>query len=377
MLKSVLAGLTLTLLVESGLSAASLNSFTQANLTSDLPGLAAHQDPNLVNPWGIVAGPTTPFWINDNGTGLSTLYNGSGTPLPLVVKVPPPNGSAGPSAPTGIVFNSSASSFGGAHFIFDTEDGTVSAWVSGTQATLQATAGAGSVYKGLAVGNNGSGDFLYAANFGLGRIDVYDSSFHATTSAGGFSDPNLPAGFAPFNVQNINGNLYVTYALQDAAKEDDVAGAGNGFIDVFDMNGHLLHRLASNGALNSPWGLTVAPSKFGSFGGDLLVGNFGDGRINAYDATTGAFAGTLDGTNGTPLTIQGLWGLSFGNGAAGQSVNSLYFTAGIAGPDQVEDHGLFGSLSATTPEPSSAGTLAITAFAALAYLARKRRVQNR
>ncbi len=334
MLKSAFVALLSAGLVAATVSGASLNNFAQVNLTSDLPGVAAHQDTNLVNPWGIVAPPRGPFWINDSG-------------------------------------------FGGSHFIFDTEDGTVSSWVSGAKATLQATAASGSVYKGLAIANNGSANFLYAANFGLGRIDVYDSSFHATTLAGGFSDPNIPSGFAPFDVKNINGSLYVTYAKQDPAKHDDVAGPGNGFVDIFDLNGNFVKRLVSRGALNSPWGLAVAPSVFGSFGGDLLVGNFGDGRINAYNLTTGSFAGTLDGTSGTPVTIQGLWGLSFGNGAFGQNADSLYFTAGIPGSNNVEDHGLFGSLSASTaaPEPAT-GWMFVAIVISAVYFSRRRRTEG-
>ncbi|MGH9582391.1 MAG: TIGR03118 family protein [Bryobacteraceae bacterium] len=335
-----------------GAAGDSLNGYVQTNLVSDLPGVAAHQDADLVNPWGIVAGPSTPFWINDNGIGLSTLYNGAGTKLGLIVTVPPPANSSGPSAPTGIVFNS-GSSFGGAHFIFDTEDGTLSAWNSGSSAALKATSSMGSVYKGLTIGNNGSADLLYAANFGLGRVDVFDSNFHSATVSGGFQDQSLPAGYAPFDIQNIGGKLYVTYALQDAAKQGNVAGPGNGFVDVFDLNGNLVQRLMSQGALNSPWGLALAPSGFGEFSGDLLVGNFGDGMINAYDPSTGGFLGTIDTPEGMPVVIDGLWGLSFGNGAQGQALDALYFTAGVAGPDQIEDHGLFGSLSTATPEPQS------------------------
>ncbi len=352
----------------------SLNSYIQTNLVSDLAGVAEHQDTDLVNPWGIVAGPTTPFWISDNGTGLSTLYNGSGTKSSLVVTVPQPAGDPGPSAPTGIVFNP-GSSFGGSHFIFSTEDGTIAAWTSGTDAALEVTSPAGSVYKGLATGNNGLGNLLYAANFGLGRVDVFDSSFHATTVSGGFQDNSLPAGYAPFNVESIDGKLYVTYALQDSAKHDDVAGPGNGFIDVFDMNGNLLQRLTSHGALNSPWGLALAPAGFGALSGDLLVGNFGDGIINAYNPNSGRFIAALDESDGTPLVIDGLWGLSFGNGAQGQGADTLYFTAGIPGPDQVEDHGLFGSISpAPEPRPLVLGSLGLSAVLLLAY--RRRSVQQ-
>jgi uncharacterized protein (TIGR03118 family) len=350
--------------------ASTSNRFAQANLTSDLPGVATNLDPNLVNPWGIVAGPKTPFWINNNGTGTSALYNGSGASLPLVVSIPAPSG--GPGAPTGIVFNSTGG-FAGSPFLFGTEDGTIASWSPsfGTTAALQATSPAGSVYKGLALGSVGPANLLYATNFGTGAVDVFDSSFHPTSVPGGFQDPNLPAGYAPFGIQNVNGSLYVSYALQDAAKHDDVAGAGHGFVDVFDTNGNLLRRLVTQGALNSPWGLVVAPSTFGQFGGDLLIGNFGDGKINAYDPSTGTMLGTLDDTSGNPLVNQGLWGLSFGNGVQGQDPNKLYFTAGIPGPGDVEDHGLFGSFTAT-PEPSSV-LLTALAFAGLMVVLSRRR----
>ncbi len=338
----------LSFLLASGLavSAATVNSYVQTNLTSDLPGIAAHQDPDLMNPWGIVAGPKTPFWINDNGTGLSTLYNGAGTKIPLVVTVPT-------GAPTGIVFNGTGA-FGGSHFIFDSENGTISAWSSGTAAALQVTSAPGSVYKGLAIGSVGSTQMLYASNFGLGQVDVFDSSFHSISTSQSFRDPNLPAGYAPFNIQNLNRELYVTYAEQNGAHHDDVAGAGHGFVDVYDMSGNFVRRAISQGALNSPWGLALAPSQFGAFSGDLLVGNFGDGDINAFNPATDAFMGTLDNAAGKPTNIDGLWGLRFGNGAVGQNMDTLYFTAGIAGPDTVESHGLFGALDVTTPEPKSA-----------------------
>jgi uncharacterized protein (TIGR03118 family) len=351
-------------------SADSVNSYLQVNLVSDLPGVAASQDPDLVNPWGIVATATSPFWINDNGTGLSTLYTGNGTKLGLTVTIPPPMGGTPPSAPTGIV-----AGFGGAAFVFDTEDGTISSWAPSnmpiTAAALQVTSPAGSVYKGLATGTNGSNSLLYATNFGLGRIDVFDSSFHPTTVGGGFTDPNLPAGYAPFGIENVNGSLYVSYALQDAAHHDDVSGAGHGFIDVFNTNGVLLQRLVTQGALNSPWGLALAPSSFGPFSGDLLVGNFGNGEIHAYNPTTGALLGALDDGSGNPLVIQGLWGLDFGNGAASGSLDSLYFTAGIPGPGMVEDHGLFGELLAT-PEPAPLALLSGTLlFGAVTLFARR------
>lgn len=362
------------LAISAGLASAGImDSYTQTNLTSDLSGVAANLDSNLVNPWGLTAGPTSPFWVADNGMGVSTLYDGSGKPIPLVVTIPAPARASG-GAPTGIVFNGT-SSFGGAHFIFDSENGTVASWTGGPTAVLQADTGAGSVYKGLALGNNGTGDLLYATNFRSGKVDVFNSSFAPTTVSGGFVDPTLPAGYAPFDIQNIGGELYVTYALQDAAKHDDVSGAGHGFVDVFDMNGNLVRRLISQGPLNSPWGMTVAPSGFGPFSGDLLVGNFGDGKINAFNQTNGMFLGTLDNPDGTPIVNDGLWALDFGNGAHGQNIDSLFFTAGIAGPDKVEDHGLFGSISVTTPEPQP--ILLVLVGLGLTLLGVKRRLSTR
>jgi uncharacterized protein (TIGR03118 family) len=348
-------------------SAATLDAFSQTNLTSDLSGVAQNTDPLLVNAWGIVAGPSTPFWISDNGSGMSTVYNGAGQPFPLAtpiqVAIPGPGG-VGSGAPTGIVFNGT-SGFGGAHFLFATEDGTIADWTSGSSAMIGVdNSASGAVYKGLALANGN----LYAANFNAGTIDVFDSSFMPITVPGGFADPNIPSGFAPFDIQFLNGQFYVTYALQDAAKHDDVAGPGNGYVDIFNADGTLQKRLISNGALNSPWGLTLAPTGFGPFGGDLLVGNFGDGTINAYDPNNGAFVGVLMDANGNPIVNQGLWGLSFGNGKFGTDTGALYFTAGIPGPDTVESHGLFGSL-APVPEPV---TISLCA-AGLGLLALRRR----
>jgi uncharacterized protein (TIGR03118 family) len=354
---ALLVGLVVTLI-----PAPTWSAYVQTNLVSDIPGEAPITDPNLVNPWGISHSSGSPFWVSDNGMGVSTLYNGSGQPFPvvnpLVVTIPSPTG--GTSAPTGQVFNGSTS-FGGAPFIFATEDGTIAAWNGGTNAVLAATT-VDAVYKGLAIGNNGSGDFLYATNFRAGTIDVFNSSFTKTTLPGNFIDPNLPAGYAPFNIETINGMLYVTYAKQDADKKDDVAGPGNGFVDVFDLNGNLQGRLISNGPLDSPWGLALAPSNFGDFSNDLLVGNFGDGLINAFDPTSGQLLGTLLDAQGNPIVNQGLWGLIFGNGGNGGDLNKLYFTAGIPGDGNVEDHGLFGVIS--VPEPD-VWTLIATALLAL------------
>lgn len=344
------------------------NTFVQTNLVSDIPGLAAHTDPNLVNPWGIAETATSPFWIADNGSGVTTLYNTSGTPQSLVVTLPAPGG--GPSAPTGEIFNGTGA-FNGDLFIFGTEDGTITGWrgALGTNGeTLLDSSASGAVYKGLALGTIGSNNYLYAADFHNDHITVLPSS-GAPALSGNFTDPNLPAGYAPFNVRNISGQLYVTFAKQDAAAHDDVAGAGNGYIDIFDLNGNFVRRLVSNGPLDSPWGLTLAPAGFGPFGGDLLVGNFGDGMINAFDPTSGAFLGALDGLSADPLSIEGLWGLNFGNGGNGGAANTLYFTAGISGGAEVEDHGLFGAISSV---PDTGATILLLATAMFGLLAVRR-----
>lgn len=340
-------------------------SYLRTNLVSDIPGVANFADSNLVNAWGIVnAGSTGPIWIADNGTGSSTVYTGEGvafpTNSPIVVIVPtPPKSPAGAvAAPTGVVFNSTGSfvvsaggKAGASRFIFATEDGTISGWnsaVDPTHAILAvnhsgpgASAGRtrhGAVYKGLAIGNNGSGDFLYATNFRNGVVEMYDAQFRLVKS---FTGSNIPSGFAPFGIRNINGKLFVTYAKQDSKRHDDVKGAGNGFIDIFDLNGNLQSEFAAHGTLNSPWGLAVAPMNFGEFSGSLLVGNFGDGRINAFSQSTGDFLGQLQDTFGSPMTINGLWGLNFGNGADQAPTTTLFFTAGIGD----ESHGLFGSIT--------------------------------
>jgi uncharacterized protein (TIGR03118 family) len=324
-------------------------SYLVTNLVSDQPGVAPVTDPNLVNAWGISFGPTTPFWVSSNGADLSTLYTGDVTPpfqkVGLEVTVP--------GAPTGQVFNGSTTDFkvtnasgtvtAPARFIFATESGTVVGWnpaVAPTTAVPGYTAPDGAIYKGLALDPTAGHHFLYAADFHNGKIDVLDSSFHLTHLDGSFLDPDMQKGFAPFNVAFLNGKLYVSYAKQDADREDDVAGPANGLIDVFDTDGHFLQRLVTRGHLNSPWGMTLAPEGFGDLGGALLVGNFGDGRINAYNPDTGDFIATLRSSPGHPLVIDGLWGLTFGNGTSGDR-NTLYFAAG---PDD-EMHGLFGKIT--------------------------------
>jgi uncharacterized protein (TIGR03118 family) len=342
-------------------------TFSQTNLVSDGAVPAQVTDPNLVNSWGLVHSSQSPWWINDNGKGLSTLYRANATPppsfniVPLVVTIPPPAGSpAGTTAaPTGIVFNgtsdfvvSQGGKSGASAFIFATEDGTISGWnptVNLTNAVLAVdNSGSDAVYKGLANGSSGGANYIYATDFHNGKVDVFDGTFTPHTfSSDQFTDRNIPLGYAPFGIQNIDGMIFVTYAKQKPDKHDDLAGPGHGFVDVFSTSGDLLQRVATFGPLNSPWGLVVAPSSFGSFAGDLLVGNFGDGRISAYRMDIpGRFIlkGQLKDTLGRPITIDGLWGLSVGNDAGAGSSQTVFFTAGPNG----EQNGLFGSLTATT-----------------------------
>ncbi|HVP37681.1 MAG TPA: TIGR03118 family protein [Candidatus Saccharimonadales bacterium] len=344
--------------------AAAMLGYLQTNLVSDIPGLAIYTDPNLQNAWGLSHSATSPFWVSNNGTGTSTLYRGTGEPQSLVVTLPQ-------DGPTGQVFNSTSdfvlSNGVKASFLFAAEDGSISGWngAAGTTGVIAAIR-VGAVYKGLALGTNANGNYLFAANFHDGTIDVYDKTFHEAILSGAFTDPSLPAGYAPFNIQNIGGQLYVTYALQDGAKHDDASGAGHGFVDVYDTDGNLVRRVVSQGALNSPWGLALAPGDFGQFSNELLVGNFGDGDIDAYDPVSGIFMGALRDPDGNVVSIEGLWGLDFGNGAAAGPTNSLYFTAGPGG----EKHGLFGSIVAT-PEPASLVLLALGLLPAAFALRRK------
>jgi uncharacterized protein (TIGR03118 family) len=314
--------------------------YVRTNLVSDVPGAAQLVDPNLVNAWGMASAPTSPVWVSAADSGVSTLYRGAAgvTPVsivPLVVTIPG-------GAPTGQVFNpTSGFMVNGqpAFFIFASESGNITAWNPGlgTSAAIEAST-TDAVYKGLALASTGGSTFLYAANFHAGTIDVFDSSFDPRSVPGSFTDPNLPAGYAPFNVQEIEGSLYVTYAKQDADAHDDVSGPGHGFIDEYTPDGALVRRLVSQGRLNSPWGLALAPSDFGRFSGALLVGNFGNGRIHAYDPATGHLLGTLSADR-HPIVVDGLWGLRFGNGVAGNA-NTLLFTAG----PKHESHGLFGAI---------------------------------
>jgi len=317
--------------------AAEDNSYTAHNLVADTPGTADHTDPNLVNAWGLAASPTSPWWVADNGTDVSTIYRADGTAVPLIVQVP--------SRPTGLVFWSFTMR---AVFVFATEVGTIRGWhpTQGNQTVILADrSGEGAIYKGLAISSTTGGDRFYAADFHNARVDVFDGSFTLVTNAG-FVDPDLPAGYAPFGIQNIGGRIFVTYAKQDEDAEDEIAGQGRGFVDAYDLAGNLLARVAQHGQLNAPWGLAMAPANFGRFSGDLLVGNFGDGQINAYqEMPNGHFEhrGELRDADGKSLTIDGLWAIQFGHGTPNNGpTNTLFFAAG---PDD-EMHGLFGAITA-------------------------------
>lgn len=327
---------------------------TQTNIVADLPGQAPVTDPHLKNAWGLAFNPSGPAWVSANGNGTSQVYDSHGS-LKLEVTIPPPAGGMPPSAPTGQVFNTTASSaFMGDLFIFATEDGTIAGWQpsDGGTATLRAdNSGNGAVYKGLAIVSpltaNGRVQLL-ATNFHAGTIDVFDDHFAPVTAAGGFRDPTMPAGFAPFNVLGLGPVALVTYAKQDAAAHDDVAGAGNGFVDVFSAEGFFLQRLISGGHLNSPWGVVFAPDK-DQAAIDLAVGNFGDGMINIYNLSIkgmgidATWEGALGDSSGNAVVIDKLWALDFGSGAGGFAADQIYFTAG---PND-EMNGLFGSLAFT------------------------------
>lgn len=327
--------------------------YEQQNLVSDGFTTADHTDKNLVNPWGLAFGTTTPVWVANEGSGTSTIYDGNGNSLPLVVTVPPAPKIGKGGKPTGIIFNgtpgwvvSSNGKSGPASFIFVTDDGTISGWARSVDSAKAIIAVDNStknaVYKGLTQGANGTMTLLYVTNFWAGTVEAYDNQFHPVTLPGGFADPGLPAGFAPFGIQNIGGDIYVTYAKQDATRHDSVKGEGLGLINVFDANGNFLYRFATGGTLNAPWAVALAPSSFGKFANHLLIGNFGDGKINAFNPVTKTFQGQLLASDGFPLSIDGLWGLSFGNGLFNQPTNALFFTAGPVD----ESHGIYGAIRA-------------------------------
>jgi uncharacterized protein (TIGR03118 family) len=329
------------------------NAYKVRRLVADQAGQAAATDPNLVNAWGLAAGPTTPWWVNAADSDVSTLYDGTGAVLPLVVDV------AG--GPTGLVFNggadfvvSNGSASGASLFLFSTEGGEIRGWnpnvlppAPSTESFVVADrSGEEANYKGLAIASTADGDLLYATDFHNARVDMFDGDFNLVSTSDTFLDPDIPDGFAPFGIQTIGDTVFVTYAKQDADAEDEVVGKGRGFVDAFDTDGTLVERVATRHRLNAPWGLAMAPADFGRFSGDLLVGNFGDGTINAFRVgASGSYrgAGVLRNRHGRAVFIDGLWAIAFGNGDAAGPTNALYFTAG---PDD-ETHGLFGKISAT------------------------------
>lgn len=325
--------------------------FEQRNLVSDGFITAEHTDPNLVNSWGIAFNPFGFVWVADADAGVSTLYDGDGNLQSLVVAIPSPTGPTG-GEPTGIVFNASTGFVvsqgglsGASRFLFATEQGVIAGWapnVNLTGAVLAVDNSAtGTNYKGLALSAGGSGQLLYATDFFHARIDVFNSAFQPVQLApGAFTDPRIPSGFAPFGIQAIGGDIYVTYAKQDASMTDEEVGPGLGYVDVYTPTGELIRRVASRGRLNAPWGIALAPAKFGTFSNTLLIGNFGDGRINAFEPVFGFPMGPLRDSHFRPIEIEGLWGIAIGNGFANQPVNTLFFASG---PDD-EEHGLYGRL---------------------------------
>ena len=342
------------------------SGYTFKSLVADHAGTsAAVVDPNLVNPWGIVFAPNAPVWIanNDtnNGAGTSTVYDGTGAIQPPVVSLPA--GANGTFSPTGIVFNGVSAEFAGDAFIYSGEGGMIAGWAQGTAAVTRYTDSSGAdhaVYKGLALANNGTADFLYAADFHNNKIDVLDAKYAVQAAAAfPFVDPTLPAGYAPFGIQAIkNGaggawQIYVAYAQQAGPdNHDNNNGQGLGLIDIYDANGVFVKRLVSTGAqLNAPWGMALAPSDFGSLSNDLLVGNFGDGAINAFDPSTGAFVAALADGTGHAFSLVGLWGIAFGNDAASQPHNTLFYTAGT-NDEANGDYGRIDVNSSTTPTPT-------------------------
>ena len=317
------------------------DTYSWTNFQSDLAGVAQHVDPNLVNPWGMAASSNGTIWVSDNGTGVSTLYGQDGTARALVVEIPTAKQNRGTANPTGVVFNATGffhvtknGNSAPAFFIFVSEDGSISGWnptLDQTHAIIAVDNGTNggvnsAIYKGATLGVANGHNFLYVTDFHTGKVETYDENFHQV-NPNGFSDPSLPAGYAPFGIRNFDGEIFVTYAKQDQKGEDDVAGPGLGFVNVFDTSGSFLRRLISNGNLNAPWGLALVE-------GNLWVGNFGDGLINNYNPVTGAFIETLRRADGTPLQFDGLWDLLPQSGG-------VFFTAGIGD----EEHGLFGIIT--------------------------------
>lgn len=341
--------------------------YVVTNLVSDGAVKANFTDKNLVNPWGIVF---TDFGMRvaDNGMGVSTAYNGSGKANGSVVTIPHSATGDSPSNPDGVVRNTTSSfvyhngaNSGPASYIFVNEDGDISAWnkdVSTNAKTVEDSSDEGALYKGVTIARAGGHNYLYAADFGNRRINVYNSSFEDANLPGGFHDPHLPAGYSPFNISEINGQLLVTYAKKEAGEDDETDGPGLGVVDVFNNDGEFVRRLATGGTLNAPWGMAIAPDSFGTFGGDLLVGNFGDGTINAFNYATGKFLGQLKGTSGHTIHVNGLWGIGFGTGAGGVRTDRLYVAAGTN--DEAD-----GLIAEVKFSPSTTSALASTSTASV------------
>jgi uncharacterized protein (TIGR03118 family) len=344
--------------------------FTATGLVTDDPSLNAGQitDGGLLNGWGISYTPTGPFWVSSNGAGTSTVYTVNPTTNVtskngLTVTIP------GDGSVTGQVYNAGgAGNFNGNLFLFVSEDGTISGWRGslGTTAEVLQLGSSSNAYKGSAFANIAGNGYLYATNFSTNNIDVLKGNAGAPDLAAHFVDPGLPADYSPFNIQNLNNSLYVTYAAHMPGEDDETAGAGLGLVDQFDLQGNFIGRVATGGTLNAPWGLAIAPGSFGAMAGDLLVGIFGDGRISAFDPTTHAFLGQVTGAGGTPLSIDGLWAITVGNGGAAGSTSMLYFSAGPGD----EAHGLFGVLT-PVPEPATLG-LMLAGLATLGFSRRRR-----
>ncbi len=327
-------------------------------LTSDIANISANTDANLGNPWGLVASSGGPWWVSDNATGLSTLYDGSGVTQGLVVTIPSWTGS-GTGSPSGIAFNSSndfqLTPGNPAAFLFVSEDGTVQGWnhsVNPTQSVIAVNNFGSAVYKGMALASAGGANYLYATNFFAGTVDVFDTNFAAHSfGTNAFVDSTIPSGFAPFNIQLIGSNLVVTYAKQDAAKHDDIAGPGNGYVDIFDTEGNLLSRLPHLVQMNSPWAIVQAPASFGAFSNDLLIGNFGSGAILAFNPSNGNFIGTMLDESKLPMRIDKLWALEFGNGGSAGPTTTLFYTAGTFD----ETYGEFGTILPTPGQGIATG----------------------
>lgn len=307
------------------LAQAQAQFYQKTNLVSDVAGLASHTDSHLVNPWGLSVTPSGPWWVSDEGTGVSTLYNADGSIVPLVVTIPPASGT-GKGTPTGTVYQPVPG-----RFVFVTEDGTISSWMGGSAAAIQVNNSATATYLGCTLAARKGATLLYVAN-ARGGIEAYDLNFKPVDlGSSAFVDPSLPAGFTPYNVQLAGARIYVTYN-----------GPGNGFVDAYDVNGNLKLRLESGTFLSAPWGVALAPGNFGAFSNLLLIGNVGSGRIAVFNEKTGKFAGFVESAAKTPIKAPGMWALAFGNGGAAGPANTLFFTAGIRG----YAHGLFGSITA-------------------------------